>query len=72
MSLQSLILTLITYTFYIIKSNWDPSNVPSSRNSGQSIRAYHFWHHNEMTLDNMCDELSIRKKAGGLKPATVM
>ena len=52
--------------------NWCPSKRGSYSASGQSIRAYHFWHHNEMTLDSMCTELTLRKRQGGLKPATVM
>jgi hypothetical protein len=62
---------LYTYIYYYYyPRHWSPSN--GIKATGQSIRAYHFWHHNEMTLDSMCRELSVRKKEGGLKPSTVM
>lgn len=58
--------------YYYHRRNWSPSSREGTKVSGQSIRAYHAWHHNEMTLDTMCKELTVRKKEGGLKPATVM
>ena len=63
---------MLIYKYYYYQRNWSPSSIAGNKVSGQPIRAYHFWHHNEMTLDSMCKELTVRKKEGGLKPATVM
>ena len=56
----------------LLSRSWSPSSQGRTPARGQSIRAYHFWHHQQMTLDSMCAELSLKKKTGKLKPATVM
>ena len=77
-NISELIFNFNSKWFVFIFYRYCRSGQSNNSAHGQQIRAYQFWHHEKMTLDNMCIKLSLKneryhqQEEMNLKPGTVM